>query len=101
MVDGGKELFDHRMNQLEKYKEVTENHIGKALQGEYGFNVMHEGSFPRDWVKPGGLPCDHYRPTCNNMLTSVDVVNKKELSFPKCTREGNIFERTVNITNQC
>ena len=59
---------------------------------------MHEGSFPRDWVQPGGLPCDHYRPTCNNMLTSVDVVNKKELSFPKCTREGNIFERTVNIT---
>ena len=37
MVDGGKELFDHRMNQLEKYKEITGKNIGKALQGEYGF----------------------------------------------------------------
>ena len=52
--------------------------IGEMFEHEYGFNALHIGNFPNDWVKTGGLPDDNYRQTCDGMQSSKDVVEKKK-----------------------
>ena len=73
--------------------------IGQLFEREYGFNAVHIGNFPNDWVKPGGLSNDNYCQTCDKMQSSADVVKKKELKFPKYQRENDLYERSVNIDN--
>ena len=57
--------------------------IGEMFEHEYGFNAIHIGNFPRDWVKPGGLLDDNYHQTCDEMQSSRDVVKKKRIKKTK------------------
>ena len=97
----GKEFFSMMLESLVELKMISGKAIGELLSHEYGFNAMHEGICPDDWVKPGGLSTDSYRSTSEKMLSSEDILNRRELSFPKISRERFICERTINMTNQC
>ena len=101
LIDGGEEVFNQATASIELCRIEAGVAIGMILQSEYGYNAMHEGNFPRDWVKPGGMEDDLYRQTCNLMMSSEDVVDRKELSIPKFLREASMFNRTVNISNHC
>ena len=70
LIEGGQMLYDEFPSTMDELKRETGEVIGIRLQLEYGFNTMHEGRFPQDWVKPGGLSCDVYKETCKNMLFS-------------------------------
>ena len=101
IIENGTNVFNEAFSSIELMRIEAGEAIGILLQTEYGYNAMHEGHFPRDWVKPGGMEVDTYRQTCNDMISSSDVVDKKELSLPKISREKSMFDRTVNISNQC
>ena len=57
---------------------------------------------PEQWVKSGSVIDDHgYRKTCSSMQSKQTVVDSGELKLPKFKREKDLFNRKVNITNQC
>ena len=60
---------------------------------------MHHGTFPIDWVKPGGDKSDIYCETCKEMQSSKNVLEKGKLRQPKCTREEHLCECCVNLDN--
>ena len=101
LIENGNEVFNQTTSSIELMRIEAGEAIGLILQSEYGYNAMHEGNFPADWVKPGGMEIDTYRQTCNLMLSSENVIERKELSIPKFSRERSMFKRTVNISNQC
>ena len=65
------------------------------MEQQWGYSAMHHGTFPMDWVKPGGDKTDNYRETCAQMQSSKNVLEKGELRQPKCTREEHRCERRV------
>ena len=87
------------MELKEEYTNLAADLIGEKLEKQFGVNAIHCGNFPKDWVKPGGLEEDNYRTTMKGMQSSSDVIEKGELKCPKHTRENDLFERLVTITN--
>ena len=83
----------------DKLKSLSRYAVDFALQKEYGFNTMHKGLFPCEWIKPGGLLTDIYHPTCDRMLSSEDIIKKREFLLPKYSRESFMFDRTLNMAN--
>ena len=69
------------------------------MEHEWGYDALHVGNFPVDWVKPGGLEDMDYRKTTNTMLSSEDVLNTNELKKMKCMREDELISRRINVTN--
>ena len=67
------------------------------MESEWGFDALHIGEFPEDWVKPGGY--FDYRQTSKNMTTNEQVLEKKELKHFKCMREEDLYRRRVNASN--
>ena len=66
-----------------------------------GVHAMHPGTAPGDWVKPGGMPEMGYRSGMEGMMENSDVVKKKELKKFKVSREYDLRERSINMTNHC
>ena len=100
-LQDGKQIFDTCIEEFSLSKNIAQKEIGYIMESQYGFNALHEGNSPEHWVKPGGLSIDHYRSTSSNMLSSNDVIERNELMSRKSVRENNLFNRSINITNQC
>ncbi len=76
--------------------------IGSLMEEKWGYSAMHHGDKPEQWVKPGGSrPEDGYRKTSAQMITSKDVLESEELKKLKVTREDDLLNRRVNMTNHC
>eukprot|EP00957_Ditylum_brightwellii_P135394 10323907-Ditylum_brightwellii.AAC.1 len=60
---------------------------------------MHPSSAPGDRMKPGGMPEMGYRSEMEEMMENRDVVKKKELKHLKVSREYNLYEHFINMTN--
>ena len=73
------------MKLKEEHTNIAADLIGKKLG--------------KHWVQPGELEDDNYRTTLKGMQSSSDVIEKGELKCPKHTRENDLFERLVTITN--
>ena len=78
LSDDGKKIWSEYNQKKSNAVNKASKLIGEMFEHEYGFNALHIGNFPNDWVKPGGLPDDNYRQTCNGMQSSKDVVEKKK-----------------------
>ena len=83
---------------MEDKKIYVDKHVTKVMESEWGFDALHIGQFPQDWVRPGGFGMD-YRNTSKNMLTTEQVLATKELKNFKCLREDDLYRRRVNATN--
>ena len=57
---------------------------------------MHEGNFPNDWVKPGGMAVDKYRQTCNGMMYSDDGVVHRD---PWFSLDGPYLLKVYEVPN--
>ena len=99
LSDDGKKIWSEYTQKKSNAVNKASKLIGEMFEHEYGFNALHIGNFPNDWVKPGGLPKDNYRQTCDEIQSSKNVVEKKELKKPKYHQENKLFERSVNIDN--
>ena len=75
--------------------------ISDVLESQMGVHAMHPGTAPGDWVKPGGMPEMGYRSGMEGMMENSDVVKKKELKKFKVSREYDLRERSINMTNHC
>ena len=78
LSDDGKKIWSEYTQKKSNAVNKASKLIGEMFEHEYGFNALHIGNFPNDWVKPGGLPDDNYRQTCDGMKSSKDVVKKKK-----------------------
>ena len=60
------EKFDSLIMDAKKRCDECISHV---MEKEWGYDALHIGNFPQDWVKPGG-PFDlPYRQTSNTMMT--------------------------------
>ena len=59
------------------YQQTTDKDIGALIEQNLGYNALHIGKFPEDWVTPGGMSSVNYRQTSPNMQTFSDVISKK------------------------
>ena len=66
-VKNGEEYWDNYSTMKKKAIEEAAKITGRLLEEEYGYNALHIGNLPNDWVKPGGLSTDNYCQTCDQM----------------------------------
>jgi len=103
-VEGGTDVWEAYLAAVKEAQSVCSNEVGRALESHFGLHAMHIGTPPDDWVKPGGQALgteSNYRSTDDNMQSSEDVRDRRELKHPKHQREGNLYDRSVNICNHC
>jgi hypothetical protein len=73
-----------KINALEECAKL----IGHEFEAEFGIEAIHTGQCPQDWVKPGGFKDDDdYPPTCDDMQSHADVIERQELNKPKVERD--------------
>ena len=48
IIENGNDVFNETTSSIELMRIEAGEAIGLILQGEYGYNAMHEGNFPRD-----------------------------------------------------
>ena len=83
-------------------KSTCDKEVTNVMEQEWGYDAIHVGNFPSDWVRPGGAPTMQcYRRTSDAMMTSNEVIEKKELKQLKSSQESKLFCRKVNICNHC
>ncbi|KAL7537702.1 hypothetical protein ACHAXR_008006, partial [Thalassiosira sp. AJA248-18] len=96
--DGEKVWSDYEMELARAHNECSMK-VGSVLQSDFGYNACHTGNPPSDWVKPGGLPDQGYRPTSDDMQRSQDIKERRELKKQKWQSELRLFERNANYIN--
>lgn len=71
------------------------------MEGVYGLCAMHTGCAPTDWMRPASNVAakQSYHRSADGMLTSTDVLEKRELKRPKFLAEHDLFQRKANIIN--
>ena len=95
----GKQVWRQYWAEKETAISTANREIGKLMEHNYGVHAMHQGTFPNDWVKPGGHPFAFYPRTQTNMQSSKEVLDKRELKQHKHKRESDLYERELNIKN--
>ena len=91
-----KNFLSIKINALEECAKL----IGHEFEAEFGIEAIHTGQCPQDWVKPGGFKDDDdYPPTCDDMQSHADVIERQELKKPKVERELHLFEQIANMLN--
>jgi hypothetical protein len=100
-ITGGSEVWKNFISTLDDAKDKLDSDIGTVFESEYGYSAMHHGRAPQDWVKPGGQPKQQYRSGTTGMLSSNDVLDRRELKHLKIHRENDSLSRRINITNHC
>ena len=94
-----KEVYQRFESERDIFWKESNVCIGNVMERLWGYSAMHIGDFPKDWVKPGGLPQMDYRTTVDAMCTSENVLQQNELKTMKCLREEDLLKRRVNIAN--
>lgn len=97
----GRERFKIFGDSVQIARIELEDTICNVLETNFGYNAIHHGILPTQWVKPGGRPRDGYRSQTTGMASSKDVLETKELKQMKFQREDDLLNRRVNITNRC
>eukprot|EP00984_Skeletonema_dohrnii_P031047 scaffold23084_cov153-Skeletonema_dohrnii-CCMP3373.AAC.2 len=100
----GTVAWEAYLSAVEEAQSLCSKNVGKAMESHFGLHAMHTGIPPDDWVKPGGQALgkeSNYRSTDDNMQSSQNVRDRRELKMPKYQRENDLFERGANICNHC
>ena len=79
----GKQVWRQYWAEKETAISTANREIGKLMEHNYGVHAMHQGTFPNDWVRPGGHPFAFYPRTQTNMQSSKEVLDKRELKQHK------------------
>eukprot|EP00957_Ditylum_brightwellii_P211489 15366225-Ditylum_brightwellii.AAC.1 len=98
---GGKQVLKEYKDNIKYTDCKAGEQISYVLESQLGGNAVHPGSIPGDSVKPGGMPEMGYSSGINGMLESKDVMKKKELKKFKPSREHDLYECLINMTNHC
>lgn len=98
----GKDVWLTYNDSVNDAKAKCDEEIGQLVEAFYGIQALHSGNFPDDLVKPGSVIAkDNYRETSDDMQTSQNILDRKELKLCKFHREDHLFERKINIDNHC
>jgi hypothetical protein len=102
-VDGGDVAWNEYTDAVESARNICSRDVARALESHFGVHAMHTGNPPQDLLKPGGnaLPDSNYRVTEDEMQSSKDVRERRELKQPKFKRERDLKERSANFCNHC
>jgi hypothetical protein len=100
-ADEGKQVWAEYEHNVNERTQALSSRLTKVMDSHFSVSAVHIGVAPCDWVKPGGANNSDHRTTHSLMHTKEDVVDKAELRQPKFTREPELFDRRVNITNHC
>ena len=98
ILDSAKKVFDDALSEA---KRVASNKLHDIITKHFGISAVHIGHAPKEYVMPGGKHDMGYRSSFLGMQTCRDVLQKNEVSFAKFEREETLYERRVNLQNQC
>ena len=93
-----KKVFD---DALAAAKREASDKLHDIMTKYFGMSAVHIGHAPKEYVMPGGKQSMGYRSSYLGMQTRRDVLNLNEVSFAKFQREETLYDRKVNLQNQC
>eukprot|EP00957_Ditylum_brightwellii_P081355 6188541-Ditylum_brightwellii.AAC.1 len=100
-IEGRKQLLKEYEDNIKYAGCKAGEQISDVLESQMGVHAIHPGSAPGDWVKPGGMPEMGYKSGMREMMENKDVVKKKELKKLKVSREYDLYECSIKMTNHC
>ena len=77
--DVGKMYWENFKLEESKLYDKYALQLGNIIESNWGYGAMHPGTFPTDWVKPSGMEENGYCKTVSAMLSSIDVLESREL----------------------
>ena len=101
-TEEGKSIWECFISTKESAMKACAEAITLVMERQFGMGAIHiAGNDPGNLPKPGGQREHGYEPTHPSMLTSSAVLERKELKKPKFSRELDLFDREVNVSNHC
>jgi hypothetical protein len=97
-VNTAKKIFDEA---LANAKQMASQKLHDVFSKHFGTSAVHIGHVPTEYLMPGGRSDMGYRSSFMNMQTHRDVLDKNEVCHAKFEREEHLYDRRVNLQNQC